>query len=422
MGKNNKTVFKGFDYMHCDDFARLLMDMAAKGWHFKEWGAGLKFEKGEPEQVVYAVEVFNKASENDTRPAPETKEFAEYCEAAGWELVDSKQKFCIFKKIDENATELFTPEERVTNAFKASTLGYPIALLVLYGINAVLQWINVTSFFERYIFSPTFLFSFSIWNVMFLGQLCTFVYAFIKKRKLMKDIRDGKEIYIGSQKGNRLHFTARDIYVVILLALLSYYFLVMKQPELIILNLALIGSVLLMAILVNKFRPDRDTNVIIQGVFTMVVFLVFIVITIGIISDVGENVSQQKEEAPLLISDYRECLYEEDDIDIYHESNLFGSIDNYFIFTEEESIYYTIYKSENSRILDGIWEREFTEKKFNEGATDCTSEWGAEKALRNENGEYYVRYETSILVFRDYEDIYLAPEQIDIILTKLDLR
>lgn len=420
MGKNRKTVFKGFDYMHCDDFARLLMDMAAKGWHFKEWGAGLKFEKGEPENATYAVEVFNKASENDTRPAPETKDFAEYCEAAGWEFVDSKQKFCIFKKIDEDATELFTPEERVENSVRATTKGYPIALLVLYGINAFLQWVNVTSFYERYIFSPTFLFSFSIWNVMFLGQLCTFVYAFFKKSKLMKDIREGKEIYLGSR--NKLHFTARDIYVVILLLILSYYFLVMKQPELLILNLALIGAVLLMAILVNKFRPDRDTNVIIQGVFTMVVFLVFIVITIGIISDVGENVSQQKEEAPLLISDYRECPYEEDDIDIYHESNLFGSIDNYFIFTEEESIYYTIYKSENSRILDGIWEREFTEKKFNEGAADCTSLWGAEKALRNKNGEYYVRYETSILVFRDYEDIFLTPEQIDIILTKLELR
>ena len=65
MGKNRKTVFKGFDYMHCDDFARYLEEMAAKGWHFKEWGVGLKFEKGEPEQAVYAVEVFEKASDSE---------------------------------------------------------------------------------------------------------------------------------------------------------------------------------------------------------------------------------------------------------------------------------------------------------------------------------------------------------------------
>ena len=73
--------------MHCDDFAKYLSDMAAKGWHFVEWGAGLKFEKGESEQVVYAVEVFQKASENDLRPEPNTQEFAEYCEAAGFQLL-----------------------------------------------------------------------------------------------------------------------------------------------------------------------------------------------------------------------------------------------------------------------------------------------------------------------------------------------
>ena len=95
MGKTKKTTFKVFDYMHCDDFARYLERMAAKGRHFKEWGAGLKFEKGEPKQVNYAVEVFTKASETDLRPEPNTQEFAEYCEAADWKLVDAKQKFCI---------------------------------------------------------------------------------------------------------------------------------------------------------------------------------------------------------------------------------------------------------------------------------------------------------------------------------------
>ena len=422
MKKNTKTIWRGFDYMHCDDFARLLMDMAAKGWHFKEWGAGLKFEKGEPENAIYAVEVFSKASENDTRPEPETKEFAEYCEAAGWQFVDAKQKFCIFKKIDENAAELFTPEERVQNSFKASTWGYPIALLVLYGINAFLQWVNVSSFFERYIFSPTFLFGFSVWNVMFLGQLCSFVYAFFKKRKLVKEIKDGKEIYIGARFRNGIHFTMRDIYVAILLALLTYYFIVIKQTELIIINAVLVGATLLMAVLINKFRPERETNILIQIGFTMVAFISIFALTFGIIVDTEDGVNEQKDEVPLLISDYRDYPYEEDDIDIYHESNIFGSVDNYFVITEEESIYYTIYRTENSKILDGIWEREFVEKKFNEGASECTSSWGAERAFRNKKGEYYVRYEDSILVFRDYEDVYLTPDQIDIILDKLDLR
>ena len=68
MSVKRKKVLKGFNYMHVDDFAKYLSDMAAKGWHFKEWGVGLKFEKGEPERAVYAVEVFQKASDNDTSP------------------------------------------------------------------------------------------------------------------------------------------------------------------------------------------------------------------------------------------------------------------------------------------------------------------------------------------------------------------
>jgi hypothetical protein len=48
MAKNRKTVFKGFSYLQCDDFAAYLSHMAAKGWHFKEFNIGLVFEKGTP--------------------------------------------------------------------------------------------------------------------------------------------------------------------------------------------------------------------------------------------------------------------------------------------------------------------------------------------------------------------------------------
>ena len=56
MSAARKTVLRTFGYMRCDDFASYLSAMAAKGWHFKEWGVGLTFEKGEPEQAVYAVD------------------------------------------------------------------------------------------------------------------------------------------------------------------------------------------------------------------------------------------------------------------------------------------------------------------------------------------------------------------------------
>ena len=422
MSRNVKTVFKGFDYMHCDDFARLLMDMAAKGWHFKEWGVGLKFEKGEPEQAVYAVEVFSKASENDMRPEPNTKEFAEYCEAAGWKFIDANQKFCIFKKIDENATELFTPEERIDNSFKGMVTGSAIALLVLYGINAALQWTSLNTIFERYIFSGTFLFSFSIWNVMFIGQLFTFLHAFVQKRRMRKQLQEGTTIYIGNRRDGKIHLSVKDIFVAILILLLTYYFFVMERMGLLIFNVVLICVTVLFAIITNKVRPERDTMELLQmGISVSFLLMMFIYIAI-LLGTETEEVEINVENFPLVVSDYREWSDEIKDIDYYQDRNFLGTFETYFIFGEEESLSYTIYKSKNTKILDRIWEEEVYGMKYNEGAKDCALEWDAQKAVRSNVGYYYVRYENSILIFKDYEDVNLTSEQIDIILDKLDLR
>ena len=78
-----KTVYKNFDYTQCNEFATFLSEMAAQGWHFKEWSLGLVFESGEKKSVEYAVEIFIHGKEEDLRPEPQTEEFAEYCEAAG---------------------------------------------------------------------------------------------------------------------------------------------------------------------------------------------------------------------------------------------------------------------------------------------------------------------------------------------------
>ena len=55
MGAEYITVKKGFDYLHCDDLAAYLSEMAAKGWHFKMWNRGWMFEKGEPENATHQL-------------------------------------------------------------------------------------------------------------------------------------------------------------------------------------------------------------------------------------------------------------------------------------------------------------------------------------------------------------------------------
>ena len=75
---------KHFSYTQCDDFAAYLQEMSRKGFHFTEWKGGLSFEKGEPEDVTYQVEVFADGEETDQRPSRDTEEYREYCEAAGF--------------------------------------------------------------------------------------------------------------------------------------------------------------------------------------------------------------------------------------------------------------------------------------------------------------------------------------------------
>lgn len=419
MSAKMKTVLKRFDYMHCDDFAKYLSDMAAKGWHFKEWGAGLKFEQGQPESAMYAVEVFSKASENDMRPEPKTQEFAEYCEAAGWEFIDAKQKFCIFKKIEESAVEMFTPKERVVNAFKGMTSGSAILSLVIYGAYALLQWIDTINNFERYIFSNVLLLPFFAGNILFLSQVCRFIYAFWKKNRLIQAIKKGEEVYLGNCKDSKLHIYMQDIYGGILIVLFMAYMMMIGKIEFVLVYVIAIAILMIFSIVIAKMRPDSYTNFKSQIIFGLVFVVTLIPATI-IISD-NDNDMLQKDKLPLQISDYREFNEEIENVDIYHDGNPLGSRETYYILSKENCVRYYIYRTEHAWILDKIWETAL-DARFNEGAVDCTTDWTAKKAVRNKLGTYYVRYNNSILVFSDDEDIYLSSEQIDIICEKLNVK
>lgn len=421
MGKNTKTVWRSFDYMHCDDFAKYLMEMAAKGWHFKEWGAGLKFEKGEPEQAVYAVEVFSKASENDVRPHPNTQEFAEYCEAAGWKFIDAKQKFCIFKKIDQNAMELFTQEERVTNAYKGMFSGSAILILVLYGLNVVLQWKNIAKGMKLDIFSGIWFFSFSIWHLLFLGQLLPMICAVWKRKKLQKDIQVGKRIYIGNRKDGKYHLNLKMLLVVLLTLLLMYAFFVMNRIGLIVVNAMIIVGMIIFGIIINKVRPERGTYVIIQIVFVYVMIFSIGFFTMVAFAIDGEDVVDHKD-LPLEISDYREFNENIEDINYSVDRNFLGSAMTCSIWEGENSIRYEVYKTKHTMILDRIWEEEVEERNDKEDVVDCTSDWGAKKAVRNKQGVYHVRYDNVLLIFSEDTEIDLTKEQINIICDKLEVR
>lgn len=145
--QEQKTImrrFRTFHYTECGAFEEYLRRMSMKGLHFLGWKAGMIFEKGEPEEVVYSVEVFDRGKETDLRPEPDAEEFADYCEAAGWEFIDGNRRFCVFRRRSEDAVPIMTEEERFSAVRRAEIRGmirYTIVYLflnLLFGVIAYL--------------------------------------------------------------------------------------------------------------------------------------------------------------------------------------------------------------------------------------------------------------------------------------------
>lgn len=149
--RETKRVFRNFDYRQCSLFTRYLEEMSRQGWHFEKWGFGLIFQRGEPEEVVYSVEVFPDGRDGDLRPAQNTEEYAQYCEAAGWKMLDGKRKFCIFRREKEDAVPIVEPEERMENVICAQRKQQRQELIGNVML-ALLYWYN----FWCYTFDVTF--------------------------------------------------------------------------------------------------------------------------------------------------------------------------------------------------------------------------------------------------------------------------
>lgn len=418
MKTGTKTVRTTFDYMHCDDFARYLEQMAAKGWHFKEWNMGLIFEKGEPEAAVYAVEVFTKASENDMRPEPHTEEFAEYCKAAGWELIDAKRKFCIFKRIHEDAVALFTPEERVVNAFRGTCTGYDIALLILYGINALLNWRNLFSFTDGRIFSQSALYALVIWSLLFLAKSVSLLYACYKKKQLLREIQKGNNVCIGNRMDGKLQFGKQIISLLVAAFVFLIFSFAYNDIDAKILYIGVILISLLFSMFLAKKRPESTITLFSEIIFAFAIVTILIVWSISKV--LGESTPENIENLPLQISDYRAYPSEIEDINILEEKNIFGSVSEYYIFSDD-SVKYEIYRSKYTWILDKIWKAN-ANKNENETKTDCAKDWGALEGYRNTIGTYGIRYENLIFILEEDADVFLSEEQIEIICEKMDLR
>ena len=417
MKRNTKTVLKHFDYLHCDDFADYLGKMARQGWHFKEWKAGLVFERGEPEEVTYAVEVFIDGSEYTTRPEIETEEFAEYCEAAGWKLMDAKRKFCIFKKIHDDADEILTDQERLDNIAREEQkiLFRQVGLALWFSFLQILNFSGRS--FVNYIFSNDSLFVILLWSALTIGAFARAIAFFVWKKKLKLQINRGEKAFFGKTPGAvSFIFDTYSWAAFAVIACYALFCVATEQYNEFVFAAAIFIPLIIMAYLIAKFRPDAVTNQVIQTIVPCLVFIVVLVVTIGVMfSDDAETVDIT--EVPLLYEDIGGEAGELKEITLDGSTSVFGSALRCWLDYEEERLYYQVFQSDRPWVLDRICST--MDNTYDRKGTDVKEIWNAEFAKRYETGYYLVRYSDGVLIFSIAEDTILTEEQAQIIHTAL---
>lgn len=422
-----KRIFRNFRYSECDDFAAFLSKMAGEGWHFKGWELGLIFEKREPQNVEYSVQIFVKGSDMDLKATKDTEEYAEYCKEAGWEYIDASKKFVVFKKIREDAEEIVTPEERFKEIVNAEMKGTIVSLIgsILLLTHFINNYLFEGFYYSIFYYSTTgIILLFFIWTIVYLCRLIKTVCWYLKCKKKLSY---GETIIfgIGERKQKKKELKER-IYTIRLEVLLILLFALESDLGTVAVVVAFGGLFLFCVCFIEYLRPNKFARgVSLFGICIMIPLLLLMFITAN---PIGDDIYTDKEKAPLLQEEYREVEAPFMQVQIDKSENIFGSIETYYVSYHEynedsddeiwDDIDYTIIESEYEWILDYSWKL-LTKEMVN--SKQIAKEWNAVDGYLEYDWyhAYYVRYDNQIFMLK-HEPI-LTQEQIDIIQDKLNL-
>ena len=389
-GKKITYRFVSFRYIERGAFAEYLHRMSLKGWHFAGWKLGMVFGRGEPEDIVYDVEIFSEAREKDLRPVEETEEYAEYCRAAGWEFIDANRKFCVFRKVSEDAVPIVTEEERVEEIWKAEgkRLIFPT---IIFGLFALDSSINaVKTGLENWIFSDLSLFILMILPAYFLENILQWVFTLKWYLTGKKRISSGKPVRYGLRIGYRIWNAF--VYAALAVLIIGLYSLGMYKTAVVALAMWVFFGVLQAA--ENYFRPGRKNGKRIRTIGCVSC----IAISFLLLAFVPENTSYKEinhsilgstEEGSFLLADSEEG--------------------------EDVQFSYYLYRTDYPWIADLVW----TSQKREDGDMG----WSSEGNLRiyRAAGQRTIRCKDAVLVLQ-YKAEELTGEQTCEALERLGLQ
>ena len=436
--KEVKRRFKYFKYRECDAFAKYLEEQAAKGWHFKEWRLGLVFEKGEPRKVKYSVEVFPKGDDRDSRPEKDAEEFAEYCEAAGWKLIDGQRKFCIFKAIRNDAVPIATPEERYENICKAEQerLWLPLVYVPFVWIMFQVMWGDG----YKFLFQNSELCFVIMMLILMFGSIVDGLSALLWRRKKKRQIVEGETPFYKKTIG--IHYSE-----VFWLALIIVNVLRVMEAEnggvkedilIMLLPVAPIFAIALSSALASFLKPSVEHRMLLQLLLGFGGILIMGGVY-SLLSMQDSSVPVSKTTAPLLLEDFQEVTGERFISGEESETFLGKKYDYYLSYGNDElrsvQMQYKGCESPYKWVIDRVWKTrekwsgsEYAGDSENTdilGEFDCTELWGAQEAWCYQSNFYIekycyeIRYLNEVLVLRTMEE--LDAEDVKIIREKLEL-
>lgn len=426
--REKKRVFRHFRYRECDAFAEYLREQAQQGWYFKEWRLGLVFEKGIPAAVHYEAEVFPDGTEMDTRPEPETEEYAEYCEAAGWRLIDSKRKFCIFRRERPDAFPIVTPEERLENVKRAELKSWLHSEAGILGI-AVLDWIQFWRIsFKQWIFHDIMLFILFAITLAAFFSILNLAAIFIWERKKKRQLSDGGIPVYGKRRSWRPSWRWCWMGILcIVVCVLAYR----EKLDITILLLPVFAAAFsLFHLLIEALRPARADHWLFQFIGESGLLILFVIVMFAVLfaGEQEEQLPIDLREFPLVQTDYSEADGELDFTDAGGLNGILGSERYYRLeYVSGESapdqpeydanfLSYEIYQTRYPWILKKLWKDEVKKLSDCEAAPD---EWNAVSVYHIGAGVYRVLYQDTMLIFA--ADTELDNAQIQIVREKLSL-
>ena len=375
--------------------------------------------------------------EMDVKPGMDAEEYAEYCRAAGWELVDGRRRFCIFRKISESALPIVTEEERFSNICRAEWRWCLLSLLttgVVYGISAVRF---TGSDFVIMFFSNAILFTLLALALLPVYEVLQCISLAVWQVKAWRKIRRGERpVY-----GKRREMYALGVIIILMLAGLTSVWGSEGTAGSAVVLWIWIG--IIMAVLAGLwfYRPSRRENWVLQIVaglgIGIILFGGWSASLIGGSMDREEMLSAA-QKLPLVLTDYSRTD-EEITFSYYKERSsilgtmLSGTIEYGYpleeggtVGEEQERLSYTVYRSDVPWLLEQVWREEIKSGNYQEYDWMTKAEvgyerWGAKEVMRKdwEDNSLYVRYENAILTL--YTTKPPEGEQIDIIREKLEL-